>query len=117
MAIDVILGIRTSEERKSHQDYVDKLKDRLADAYQNASEEARQKGKKYKRVLRSRYSPFSSGNRLPSSCKEGWCQRQAQVSLSLGIEPIYREKPTHAGYTCLPGAEGELDQQFQNPPL
>ena len=49
VAIDAFLGIRSSEERKSHQDYVDKLKDRLADAYQDASEEARLKGKKYKR--------------------------------------------------------------------
>ena len=32
-AIDAFLGIRSSEERKSHQDYVDKLKDRLADGY------------------------------------------------------------------------------------
>ena len=48
LAIDAFLGIRPSEERKSHQDYVYKLKDRLADAYQDASEEARLKGKKYK---------------------------------------------------------------------
>ena len=33
LAIDAFLGLRSFEERKSHQDYADKLKDRLADAY------------------------------------------------------------------------------------
>ena len=49
LAIDAFLGIRSSEERKPHQDYSDKLKDRLADAYQNASKVARLKSKKNKR--------------------------------------------------------------------
>ena len=48
LAIDAFLGIRSSEERKSHQDYADKLKNRLSDAYKCASEEAAHKGEKYK---------------------------------------------------------------------
>ena len=66
LAIDAFLGIRSSEERKSHQDYVDKLKDRMADAYQNASEEARQKGRKYKRYYDHgvRYSVLEPGDRV-----------------------------------------------------
>ena len=48
LAIDAVLGIGSSEERKSHQDYVDKLKDRLAYAYKKAGEEAKIKGQKYK---------------------------------------------------------------------
>ena len=66
LAIDAFLGIRSSEERKSHQDYVDKLKDRLADAYQDASEEARFKGKKYKRYYDQgvRHSSLEPGDRV-----------------------------------------------------
>ena len=48
LAIDAVLGIGSSEERKSHQDYADKLKDRLAYAYKKAVEEAKIKGQKYK---------------------------------------------------------------------
>ena len=48
LAIDAFLGIRSSEERKSHKDYADKLKNRLSDAYKYASEEAAHKGEKYK---------------------------------------------------------------------
>ena len=66
LAIDAFLGIRSSEERKSHQDYVDKLKDRLADAYQDASEEARLKGKKYKQYYDQgvRHSSLEPGDRV-----------------------------------------------------
>ena len=66
LAIDALLGIRSSEERKSHQDYADKLKNRLADAYQNASEEARLKGKKYKRYYDQgvRNSVLEPGDRV-----------------------------------------------------
>ena len=48
LAIDAVLGIGSSEERKSHQDYVDKLKDRLAYAYKKAGEDAKIKEQKYK---------------------------------------------------------------------
>ena len=66
LAIDSFLGIRSSEERKSHQDYVDKLKNRLADAYQNANEEARHKGKKYKHYYDEgvRHSVLEPGDRV-----------------------------------------------------
>ena len=40
LAIDDFLGIRSSEERESHQDYADKLRNRLSDAYKCASEDA-----------------------------------------------------------------------------
>ena len=44
LAKDAFMGIRSSEKRKSHQDYADKLKNRLSDAYQCASEEVAHKG-------------------------------------------------------------------------
>ena len=49
LAIDAFLGIGSSEEHKSHEDYVDRLKDRLQYAYERAEIEARKKGKKYKK--------------------------------------------------------------------
>ena len=49
LAIDAFLEIGSSEEHKSHQDCVDRLKDRLPYAYEKAEIEARRKGKKYKK--------------------------------------------------------------------
>ena len=49
LSIDAFLGIGSSEEHKSHQDYVDLLKHRLQYAYEKADIEARKKGKKYKK--------------------------------------------------------------------
>ena len=49
LAIDAFLGIGSTEERKSHQDYVDRLKDRLQFAYDQAGQEAKHKGRKYKK--------------------------------------------------------------------
>ena len=49
LAIDAFLGIGSTEERKSHQDYVDRLKDRLQFAYDQAGQEAKRKGRKYKK--------------------------------------------------------------------
>lgn len=66
LAIDAFLGLRSSEERTSHQDYADKLKNRLADAYKNASQEASQKGKKYKQYYDQgiRHSVLEPGDRV-----------------------------------------------------
>ena len=66
LATDAFLGIRSSEERMSPQDYVYKLKDRLADVYQNASEEAKLKDKKYKRYYDQgvRHSGLEPGDRV-----------------------------------------------------
>ena len=50
LAIDAFLGIAPTEEKvKSHQDYADKLKNKLKQAYEKASEEARITGKKHKK--------------------------------------------------------------------
>ena len=49
LAIDAFLGIGSTEERKSHQDYVDRLKDRLQFVYDQAGQEAKRKGRKYKK--------------------------------------------------------------------
>ena len=66
LAIDAFLGIRSSEERKSHQDYADKLKNRLSDAYKCASEEAAHKGEKYKHYYDKgiRHSVLEAGDRV-----------------------------------------------------
>ena len=66
LAIDAFLGLRSFEERKSHQDYADKLKDRLADAYKNASDESRLKGKKYKKYYDQgvKHSVLEPGDRV-----------------------------------------------------
>ena len=66
LAIDAFLGIRSSEERKSHQDYADKLKNRLSDAYKCASEEAANKGEKYKHYYDKgiRHSVLEVGDRV-----------------------------------------------------
>ena len=66
LAIDAFLGIRSSEERKSHQDYADKLKNRLSDAYKRASEEAAHKGEKYKHYYDKgiRHSVLEAGDRV-----------------------------------------------------
>ena len=65
-AIDAFLGIRSSEERKSNQDYADKLKNRLSDAYKCASEEAAHKGEKYKHYYDTgiRHSVLEAGDRV-----------------------------------------------------
>ena len=47
--IDAFLGLTSSEGRKSHQDYADKLQERLQNAYRRAGEEALRKGKKAKK--------------------------------------------------------------------
>ena len=49
LAIDAFLGIGLSEEHKSHQDYVDRLKYLLQYAYEKAEIEARKKGRNYKK--------------------------------------------------------------------
>ena len=49
LAIDAFLGLTAKEERKSHQDYAERLQERLNNAYRRASEEALKKGKKYKK--------------------------------------------------------------------
>ena len=49
LAIDVFLGLTAQEERKSYQDYADRLQERLNNAYRRASEDALKKGKKYKK--------------------------------------------------------------------
>ena len=66
LAIDAFLGIRSSEERKSHQDYADKLKNCLSDAYKCASEEAAHKGEKYKHYYDKgiRHSVLEAGDRV-----------------------------------------------------
>ena len=66
LAIDAFLGIRSSEERKSLQDYADKLKNRLSDAYKCASEEVAQKGEKYKHYYDKgiRHSVLEAGDRV-----------------------------------------------------
>ena len=66
LAIDAFLGIRSSEERKSHQDYADKLKNRLSDAYKCVSEEAAHKGEKYKHYYDKgiRHSVLEAGDRV-----------------------------------------------------
>ena len=66
LAIDAFLGIRSSEERKSHQDYADKLKNRLSDAYKCASEEVAHKGEKYKHYYDKeiRHSVFEARDRV-----------------------------------------------------
>ena len=66
LAIDAFLGIRSSEERMSHQDYADKLKNRLSDAYKCASEEAAHKGEKYKHYYDKgiRHSVLEAGDRV-----------------------------------------------------
>ena len=43
LAIDALLGIGSSEEHKSHQDYVDRLKDRLQYAVEKTEIGARKK--------------------------------------------------------------------------
>ena len=66
LAIDAFLGIGSSEEHKSHQDYVDRLKDRLQYAYERAEVEARKKGKKYKKYYdqEARTSLLLPGDRV-----------------------------------------------------
>ena len=66
LAIDAFLGIGSSEEHKSHQDYVDRLKDRLQYAYERAEIEARKKGKKYKKYYdqEARTSLLLPGDRV-----------------------------------------------------
>ena len=66
LAIDDFLGIRSSEERKSHQDYADILKNRLSDAYKCASEDAAHKGEKYKHYYDKgiRHSVLEAGDRV-----------------------------------------------------
>ena len=49
LAIDAFLGLTSSEGRKSHQDYADRLQERLQNAYRRAGEEALRKGKKAKK--------------------------------------------------------------------
>ena len=50
LSIDAVLGLGSSVERKSHFDYVDKLKVHLAEAYNKAIiEEAKHKGQRYKK--------------------------------------------------------------------
>ena len=49
LAVDAFLGLTPTEERKSHQDYADRLQERLKNAYRRAGEEALRKGKKYKK--------------------------------------------------------------------
>ena len=53
LAVDAFLWIGSSEEHKSHQDYVDRLKDRLQYAYEKADKEARKKYKKYDQETKS----------------------------------------------------------------
>ncbi|MCG8033934.1 MAG: DDE-type integrase/transposase/recombinase, partial [Candidatus Thiodiazotropha taylori] len=66
LAIDAFLGLSSTEERKSHQDYVDKLQQRLKIAYERAGEEARRKGKKYKRYYDQnvKFANLVSGDRV-----------------------------------------------------
>ena len=66
LAIDSFLGLRSSEERTTHQDYADKLQNRLTEAYKNASEEALLKGKKYKKYYDQgvRNSVLEPGDRV-----------------------------------------------------
>ena len=66
LAIDDFLGIRSSEERKSHQDYADKLKNRLSDSYKCASEDAAHEGEKYKHYYNKgiRHSVLEAGDRV-----------------------------------------------------
>ena len=66
LAIDDFLGIRSSEERKFHQDYADKLKNRLSDAYKCACEDAAQKGEKCKHYYDKgiRHSVLEAGDRV-----------------------------------------------------
>ena len=117
LAIDAFLGIRSSEERKSHQDYVDRLKDRMADAYQNASEEARQKGRKYKWYYDHgvRYSVLEPGDRVLVK-KVGIKGKHKLADIWEASPYLVKSHIYDARYTCLPCAEGELDQQAQDTP-
>ena len=51
LAIDAFLGIGSSEEHESHQDHVDRLKDRLQYAYEKAEIKARKKGRKTRNIM------------------------------------------------------------------
>ena len=67
LAIDAFLGIpQDSVTVKSHQDYVDRLKQRLATAYETASEEARKSVGRQKEHYdeRVRYSKLEVGDRV-----------------------------------------------------
>ena len=66
LSIDAFLGLSTTTEKKSHQDYADKLKERLKYAYEKAGEEARNKGQKYKRYYDQnvRHSSIEVGDRV-----------------------------------------------------
>ena len=66
LSIDAFLGLSTTTEKKSHQDYADKLKERLKYAYEKAGEEARNKGQKYKRYYDQnvRHSSVEVGDRV-----------------------------------------------------
>ncbi|MCG7876341.1 MAG: RNase H-like domain-containing protein [Candidatus Thiodiazotropha endolucinida] len=50
LAIDAFLGLNPAEERKSHQDYANRLQEKLQNAYKKAGEEALKKGKKNKKA-------------------------------------------------------------------
>ena len=71
LSIDAVLGLGSSEERKSHFDYVDKLKVHLAEAYKKAIEETKHKGQKYKKYYDQdvRHSHLQIGDRIQGKHK------------------------------------------------
>ena len=67
LAIDAFLGLLDSEPvRKSHQNYAEQLKARMAEAYKEAGKQAARKGRKYKQYYdeKVRYAVLEPGDRV-----------------------------------------------------
>lgn len=66
LAIDAVVGLASSEERKARFNNVDKLEVYLAEVYKKAIEEAKHNGQKYKTYYYQdvRHTDLEIGNRV-----------------------------------------------------